>query len=190
VSPSAIGEVVQWQGAGSNTVIELLPLCILSGTNPTIKVGSIIEMDGIAEDPKKPPIHGGEPLQLRVCFVELLLCEGVGHEVPVHSLHVAAGRGCVPFHRCTLQGSGCKCTCNLTSYGPSIHPARFSRRTVGGIQVGIGNSQGHCRSDGGQDKRPATAINAGTTSTAIHADIWAWSGNQGCRHFCGFNSRV
>jgi hypothetical protein len=43
VSLSAVGEVVQWQGAGGDMVIEPLPLCILSGTNPTIKVGSIIE---------------------------------------------------------------------------------------------------------------------------------------------------
>jgi hypothetical protein len=55
VSPSAVGEVVQWQGAGGDKVIEPLPLCILSGTNPTVKVGSIIEMDGIAKDPKELP---------------------------------------------------------------------------------------------------------------------------------------
>jgi hypothetical protein len=58
VSPSAVGEVVQWQGPGGNMVIEPLPLCILSGTNPTIEMGSIIEMDGIDEDPKEPSICG------------------------------------------------------------------------------------------------------------------------------------
>jgi hypothetical protein len=177
VSPSAIGEVVQWQGAGGNMVREPLPLCILSGTNPTVEVGSIIEMDGIAKDPKEPPIRGGEPLQLRVCFMELLLREGVGHEVPVRSLHIVASRGCIPFHRCTGCGSGCVCTCILTSYGPSIRPARVSHRTAGGIQVGVGNSQGCCRGDGGRDKRPATAINAGTTGATICADSCAGSGH-------------
>jgi hypothetical protein len=56
VSPSAVGEVVQWQGAGGNTVIEPLPLCILSSTDPTVEVDSIIEMDGIAK-PKIPMSH-------------------------------------------------------------------------------------------------------------------------------------
>jgi hypothetical protein len=177
VSPSAVGEVVQWQGAGGNTVIEPLPLCILNSTNPTIKVGSIIEMDGIAKDPKELPIRGGEPLQSRVCFMELLLCEGAGHEVPVCSLHVAPSRGCVPFQRCTGHGKGCICTCILTSYGPSIRPARVSHCTVGGIQVGIGNSQGRCRGDGSRDKHLATAINVGTTSAAICADSCAGSGH-------------
>jgi hypothetical protein len=107
VSPSAIGEVVQRQGAGGDTVIKPLPLCILSGTNPTIKVDSIIEMDGITEDPKELPICGGEPLQLWVCSMELLLHEGAGHEVPMCSLHVAAGRECIPFRHCTGHGSGC-----------------------------------------------------------------------------------
>jgi hypothetical protein len=86
VSPSAVGEVVQWQGASSNTIIKPLPLCTLGSTNPTVKVGSIIEMDGIAKDIKELPIRCSEPLQLRVCSMELLLCEGVGHEVPVHAL--------------------------------------------------------------------------------------------------------
>jgi hypothetical protein len=177
VSPLAIEEVVQWQGAGGNMVIEPLPLCTLSGTNPTVKVDSIIEMDGIAKDPKKLLIRGSEPLQLQVCFVELLLREGLGHEVPVHSLHVAASRGCVPFCPCTSRGSGCVCTCILTSYGPSICPARVSRRTAGRIQVGVGNSQGRCHGEGSRDKRPATAINAGTTGATICADSCAGSGH-------------
>jgi hypothetical protein len=41
VSPAAVGEVAQWQGAHGNVVVKPLPLCILSGTNPTIKMGSI-----------------------------------------------------------------------------------------------------------------------------------------------------
>jgi hypothetical protein len=111
-------------------VIEPLPLCIVSSTNSTLKVGSIIEMDGNAEDPKEPLIRDSERLQLRVCFVELLLHEGEGHEVPVHSLHVAASRGCVPFYHCTGCGSGCICTFILTPNGPSIHPAHVSHRTT------------------------------------------------------------
>jgi hypothetical protein len=102
-------------------------------------------MDGIAEDPKEPPIRGREPLQLRVCSIELLLCEGSGHEVPMRTLHVAAGRGCAPLHSSTGFGSGCKCTRILTSYFPSIHPACVSRRTAGGIQLGVLNS--HVLSD-------------------------------------------
>ena len=48
--PSTIGEVVQWQVASSNPEMESLPFGIAGSTDPSIKVGSIILMDGVAVD--------------------------------------------------------------------------------------------------------------------------------------------
>jgi hypothetical protein len=43
--PAAVGEVMQWQIAGSNPEVEPLPFGILGNANSTIKVGAIILMD-------------------------------------------------------------------------------------------------------------------------------------------------
>ncbi len=184
VSPPAVGEVVQWQGTSSDTVVRPLPLCILGSTNPTIEVGSIIEMDGVAKYPDEPPIRDSEPLQSRVCLFELLLHEGTGQGLPMHALHVAVSRGCVSQHSCIGHGIGCVTQRSVISNGPSNHPTRVSRRTTGVIQVGIGNDQGHCRNDGGRDKYPGMAIAAGTTGAAVCANSCARSGCQGrhCRY--------
>jgi hypothetical protein len=38
----------------------------LPAKDPTIEVGSIIEIDGVAKDPKEPSVSDGELLQARV----------------------------------------------------------------------------------------------------------------------------
>jgi hypothetical protein len=49
MSPSAVGEVVQWEGAGGNAVVKPLPSRVFIDTDPTIEVGSIVEMDRVAK---------------------------------------------------------------------------------------------------------------------------------------------
>ncbi len=151
VSPPAIGEAVQWQGTSGVVVVKPLPLCILGGANPTIKVGPIVEMDGVAKYLKELPIRGCEPLKSRVCLVELLLCEGAGQGMLVHALYVVAGRGCTSQCSCTGRGRGCVTRHSVISNGPSNHPTHVSRRTTGRIQVEVGNNQGRCRNYGGWD---------------------------------------
>ncbi len=93
MSPSAVGEVVQSQGARGNAVVKPLPFFNFSRTDPTIEVGSIIEMDGVPKDPEEPWVSDGELLQARVCPAELLLREGTGRIMPQHTSHIAIGRG-------------------------------------------------------------------------------------------------
>jgi hypothetical protein len=49
LSPSAVGEVVQWEGARGNAVVKPLPYCVFVDTDPTVEVGAIIEMDCVAK---------------------------------------------------------------------------------------------------------------------------------------------
>jgi hypothetical protein len=50
IGPAAVGEIIQRQVAGSNPEVEPLPFGVFSNTNPAIKVGAIILMDGVAID--------------------------------------------------------------------------------------------------------------------------------------------
>ena len=76
MSPSAVGEVVQWEGARGDAVVEPLPPCIFVDTNPTVEVGAIVQMDCVSEDPEEPSIGSRDPLQMRVSFAKLLFREG------------------------------------------------------------------------------------------------------------------
>jgi hypothetical protein len=78
MSPPTVGEVVQWEGARGDAVIKPLPFCIFGDTDPTVKVGAIVEMDCVAEDPEESSIRSRKPLQSRVRIAELLLREGAG----------------------------------------------------------------------------------------------------------------
>jgi hypothetical protein len=123
LSPSTVREVVQWEEARGNAVVKPLPFCVLGDTDSTVEVGSIVEMDRVAKDPEESSIRGGKPLQSRVRSMELLLREGVGHEVPVHALHVTTGGGCITRRRCTGLGRRCIAWCNhYISNGPSNPP--------------------------------------------------------------------
>ena len=57
MSPLAVGEVVQWEGARGNTVVKPLPFLVFVDTNPAVKVGAIVEMDCVAEYPEEPSIR-------------------------------------------------------------------------------------------------------------------------------------
>ena len=61
--PTAVGEVIQLQVAGSIPEVEPLPLGILSSANPTVEVGAIILMDGVAVDTAKLTFGVCQPLQ-------------------------------------------------------------------------------------------------------------------------------
>ena len=108
--PAAIGEVIERQVAGSNPEVEPLPFGILSGTNPTIKVGAIILMDGIAIDIVEPTVSIRQPLQPRVLRPELCISAVTWHKVPMRLMR------------------------------SPIVPTCVSRRTGGGVQVGVGNA--------------------------------------------------
>ena len=101
MSPLAVGEVVQWEGARGNAVVKPLPSCIFIDTDPTIEVGAIVEMDHVAEYPEESLIRDSELLQSRVRVAELFLHEGAGRKMTVRTLYVAIGGGLVAHHRCT-----------------------------------------------------------------------------------------
>jgi hypothetical protein len=168
VSPAAIGEIVQWQGACGDAVVKLLPLCIFSGTNPTIKMGSIVEMDCIAKESEELPIRSGEPLQSWVCLVELCFHEGAGQRVPMHASHKAASKRGVSLWCNSGRGRSCIIWRDHISNGPSSLPTYVSHCTMGGIRVGVGNGWGSCRNDGSWDECPGMATSAGTTGAAVH----------------------
>jgi len=163
--PAAVGEVIQWQVAGSNPEVEPLPFGILSNANPAIKVlGAIILMDGVAIDAAEPTVGVHQPLQLRVLNPELCISAVMWQKVPTRSL------------------------CSLT-------PPCISRRTGGGVQVGVGNGRCRCREDVGVDdgrwcchedrsrnKRSTVRFSAGATGVAIRADRRTNSGRRSRRH--------
>ena len=184
VSPSAVGEVVQWEGARGDAVVEPLPLCVFIDADPTVEVGAIVQMDGVSEDPKEPSIGSRDPLQMRVSFAKLLLREDAGHEEPECTLYVTVGGRCGTHHRCTGRCRRCVTWCDVkNSGGPSNHPRRTSRGTSSGIQIGVGNGWCRRRKDGGRDDRPGTFIPAGTAGAAVRADSRAGAGRQG-HHRC------
>ncbi len=82
----AIWEVVEHELAGHNPKVQPLPHGILANTNPTIKVGSIILMDGVAIDPTEPAIGICQPLQPRVLRAQLCIGAVARHEVSTHTL--------------------------------------------------------------------------------------------------------
>ncbi len=125
MSLSATGEVVQWEGAG-DAVVKPLPSYVFVDANSTVKVGAIVEMDRIAEDPKESSIRCSEPLQSRVCSVELLLHEGAGRKMPVRALLVAIGGGFIACHHCTGHCRSCVMWCDQSSKGPSNPPYHIS----------------------------------------------------------------
>ncbi len=108
--PAAIGEVIEWQVAGSNPEVEPLPFGILSGTNPTIKVGAIILMDGVAIDIAEPTVSIRQPLQPRVLCPEICISAVTWHKVSTRLMRRPIVPTCVSSH------------------------------TSGGIQVGVGNA--------------------------------------------------
>jgi hypothetical protein len=57
LSPSAVGEVVQWEGARGNAVVEPLPFLVFVDTNPAVEVGAIVEMDCVSEYLEEPSIR-------------------------------------------------------------------------------------------------------------------------------------
>ncbi len=116
--PAAVGEVIQRQVAGSDPEVEPLPFGILGNTNPAIKVGAIILMDGVAIDAAEPTAGVRQPLQPRVLCPELCISAVTWHKVPTRSLY-------------------------------SLTPACVSRRTGGGVQVGVGIGRCRCREDVG-----------------------------------------
>ena len=59
--PATVGEVVQWQVAGCNPEVEPLPFGIFIVTNPAIKVGAIILMDGVTIDAAEPTVGVSQP---------------------------------------------------------------------------------------------------------------------------------
>ncbi len=97
--PAAVGEVIQRQGAGSNPEVEPLPFGILCGTNPTINVGAIILMDGVAIDTAEPMVSVRQSLQTRVLCPELCIIAVMWHKVPTCTLQS-------PLPTCVIRRTG------------------------------------------------------------------------------------
>jgi len=134
-------------------------------TDPTVEVGTIVEMNPVAKYPEELSIRGREPLQSRVRVAELLLREGAGRRMPMRTLHVAIGGSIVARRRCTGRSRSSVARSDQSSNGPSNHPSRISRGTTRGIRVGVGDGWGHRRENGGRDECPGTSIDAGTAGT-------------------------
>ena len=84
--PAAIREVVEQELAGRNPKVQPLPLGILAHTNPAIKVGAIILMDGVSIDPTEPTIGICQPLQPWVLGAQLGIGAMAQHKVSAHTL--------------------------------------------------------------------------------------------------------
>ena len=97
---AAVGEVIQWQVAGSDPEVEPLPFGVLSDANPAIKVGAIILMEGVAIDTAEPTVGVRQPLQPGLC-PKLCISAVTWHKVPTYSL-LSPTPTCVS--RCTNGG--------------------------------------------------------------------------------------
>ena len=83
---AAVREVIQWQVAGSNPEVESLPFGVLSNSNPVVKVGSIVLMDGVTKDAAEPTVGIRQPLQLRVLRPKLCFSTLTWQIVPTYML--------------------------------------------------------------------------------------------------------
>jgi hypothetical protein len=83
--------------AWGNLKVELLPLGVFSDTNPAIKVGAIILMDGVSIHTAQLTVGISELLQLQVLQAKLRFRAEAGHKVTVHVL--LHGRGLCSFSR-------------------------------------------------------------------------------------------
>jgi len=84
--PAAIREVVEQEPAGRNPKVEPLPLGVLANTDPSIKVGAIILVNGVTVDSAKPTIGIRQPLQLRILRTQLCIRAVARHKVSAHML--------------------------------------------------------------------------------------------------------
>jgi hypothetical protein len=190
MSASTVGEVVQWEGARGDAVVKPLQFCVFGDTNPTVEVGTIVEMDHVTEYPEESSIRSRKPLQSRVRIAELFLREGAGRRMPERTLHVTIGWGIFAPHRCTGRCRSPGAWRDRGVNGPSNHPYRISRGTAHGICLGVDDGWSRRREDGGRDERPDASIDAGAAGAAIGADGCARVGCQGRCRFCGSWNRA
>jgi hypothetical protein len=143
--------------------VEPLPFGVFSDANPTIKVGVIILIDGVAIDAAEPTVGVSQPLRPRVLRPELCISAVTWKKVPTRAL-------CSPTSICVRRRTS-----------GDIQMGGGSGRCRCHEDIRVGNGRWRCREDRSRNKSPSVHLAAGATGAAIRAGRRANPGHKSGR---------